>query len=367
MKKSVLSLAFALTVPMVLASCSFNFSIGGDESGGKPTFGKNVVPLHKEETIKRNIGSYSSSFTITTYDGIYDFDVKYDSDLNAGIVTREGTDFYFIRGRDNTYVTYYENEYGYGYVEDWRMNTSFRLELLYMNLIFDITAEVSENAPYASKTELTYAGRDAVQYIVSNKNYILPTDTNLNIVLDKQTGAVLALKYDHINFYESKSFVANDAKASEAVKAKHDTLAFDFLDKDVLALVGLQDLVLPAWYEKSATFSYLDDSNKNISNMSDYSVQYFEILQSTEEIEKIAKSIYEKGVKYNIDNELKTYDELFEKTRDTVNYTVVDTVRFNGYVVKGGTTYNVVFQGTNQSTDPDCWYMTLAINKILLS
>lgn len=366
MKKSVLSLAFALTVPMVLASCSFNFSIGGDESGGKPTFGKNVVPLHEEETIKRNIGSYSSSFKITTYDGIYDFDVKYDCDLNAGIVTREGTDFYFIRGKDNSYLAYYENEYGYGYIEDWRMSTEFRMNLLYMNLLFDITAEIQENAPYASKKELTYAGREATQYIVTNKAFIIP-DTTLDLVLDNQTGAVLSLKYDNIDFYQSSSFVPNDTEASKAVKAKHDTLAFEFFDKDVLALVGLEDIKIPNWYEKSATFSCLDDSSTNASNMSDYSVQYFEILRSTEEIEKIAKSIYEKGIKYNINNELKTYDELFEKTRDTVNYTVVDTVRFNGYVVKGGTTYNVVFQGTNQSTDPDCWYMTLAINKILLS
>lgn len=352
----------------MLASCSFNMTIGGnggDNQTSKPAFGKNVLPLNDEETIKKNIGSYSSAFTITTYDGVYDFEVKYDSELNAGIVTREGTDFYFIRGKDNSYLTYYENEYGYGYLEDWKMSTPFRLNLLYMNLLFDITAEVRENAPYASKTELTYAGREATQYIITNANYILPTDTKLNIVLDKETGAVLSLKYDNIDFYESTSFVANDKTASDAVKAKHDTLAFDFLDKDVLALVDLQDLTIPSWYEKSATFSYLDDSNNSVSNMSGYSVQYFQLLSTTEEIENVAKSIYAKGIKYNFDNELKTYEELFETTRETVNYTVIDTVRFNAYVTKGDTKYNVVFQGTNESSYPGEWFITLAIYKII--
>ncbi|MCQ2773026.1 MAG: hypothetical protein MJ238_07145, partial [Bacilli bacterium] len=222
-----------------------------------------------------------------------------------------------------------------------------------------------ENAPYASKTELTYAGREATQYIITNANYILPTDTKLNIVLDKETGAVLSLKYDNIDFYESTSFIANDKAASDAVKAKHDPLAFDFLDKDVLALVDLQDLAIPSWYEKSATFSYLDDSNNSVSNMSGYSVQYFQLLSTTEEIENVAKSIYAKGIKYNFDNELKTYEELFETTRETVNYTVIDTVRFNAYVTKGDTKYNVVFQGTNESSYPGEWFITLAIYKII--
>ena len=361
-----------MTIPFIISACDLGSFIGGESSvnnGNSPassqSFNSKNIPVQEEEQIKKNIGSYSSKFSITTFDGTSNYDVKFDATLNAGIVTREGQDFYFVRGRDNYYVVYYENPYGFGYVEDYNMDLDFNLDLLYMNLIFDISAELQENAPYASKKDVTYAGRNATEYIIKNRGFIIPTDTDLTIVLDNETGAILSLLYDHINFYQSTSFMPNDEAASNAVKAKKDTLAFDFYDKEVLALVGLENLKLPNWYERSATYSLLDDSSKDVNNMANYSAQYYDILRDTKQIEDVAKFIYNSGIKYDYDGKQSTFEELYNSDRSTINFTVVDTLRLNAYTTIGGTKYNVVFQGVNRSTDPDLWSMTLAIHKII--
>lgn len=211
-----------------------------------------IIPLYAQDTIKNNVASYSHSFKVTTSDKIYSYEIKFDYETSTGLARRQNftldqeemsdpIDYFFIRDINNDCVIYSSNsEY---FSHSFRKDDDH--ELFYLRLLFDISSEVMENAPYESKTELTYAGRQATKYVISDPDYVIPSDTKLNITLDNETGAVLSVTQDDLNWYESSEFIPNNDQAKNEVIAKKNTIPFEYFDTRILKIVNLENIVFP--------------------------------------------------------------------------------------------------------------------------
>lgn len=355
MKK--LSVLSSLAALLALGSCSFNFSTGsglstGNESNATSTSSEKkideskYIPIYSKETIRNKVGSYSQKFTITTYDGVYEYDVKYNKDTNTGIAIRDNqNEYYFSRGSNDIILTYYENDFGSGY------NVDYGSSLDYMNKLSDISHDLLENAPFSSKTAKTYAGRECTEYVISNSQYIIPNDTKLYIVLDNETGAILQMTYDHIEFYKSTSFVPNDTQAAADVLEKKEDVQFDFFDTKTLSMFNLSGLEIPTWEPQSATYSEFEGA------LDSYSFQLYCEEPNYDKEKAFAKLIYEQGIKYDFDGNEKTFDELCDFNNDTVS-----RFAFDAYITIENVKYNVVAQATNSSGNIG-WFFSLIITK----
>lgn len=357
-----------LAAAAFLGSCSFKLDMGAlssrslDNESGSTSLesgyaidtNSTYVPVLKKETLKNNIGSYSHSFVITTFDGIYNFDVKYNKDLQSGFVTREdGNEHYFYKDPTDWYLAYYQNDFGSGYAND------YNLYLDYMNNLFDISSDLFNKAPFASKKALTYAERECTEYVVSDSRYIAANDTKLDIVLDNETGAILQLTYDHIDYYKSTKFVPNDETAATTVLSRRNTeIQSDFINKEVLNMFGLGDIEIPEWESASGTYSKGEDGK-----LDQYSFQILKVMPNHDPIKAFAKSVFDKGIKKDINGETKTFDELCEFARADAGEKTLDKFVFDAYATVDNINYNVVVQGTYDISTQDEWFMTFSVSR----
>jgi len=354
-----------LAAAAFLGSCSLTFtgsrannasdgtSLTSNSTGNVTDTDSKYIPVLKKDELKSNIGSYSHSFIITTFDGIYNYDVKFNKDLQSGFVTREdGNDHYFYRDPTDWYLAYYQNDFGSGYSND------YGLYLDYMNNLFDISSDLFNKAPFASKKALTYAERECTEYIISDSRYIAANDTKLDIILDNKTGAILQLTYDHIDYYKSTKFVPNDEAAAAAVLSKRNSeIQSDFINKEVLNMFGLADIEIPAWESASGTF------NEKDGKLDQYSFQILKVMPDHEPIKAFAKSVFDKGIKKDINGETKTFDELWEFGRADAGEKTLDKFVFDAYASVDNINYNVVVQGTHDLSTQDEWFMTFSTSR----
>lgn len=235
-------------------------------------------------------------------------------------------------------------------------------DLFYIRLLFDLSNNLKEGAPYDSKTEITYAGRKATKYLISNNEYIITSCTNCYLILDNETGAVLSLTYDYFNFYESTAFTPNDQKAKNDVIAKKNTIPFEYFDTRVLELVNLENITFPEGDLAGAGIGFKDSSSCNTSNLNEYNVGYhYYNVEDTTFIKDLCKYVYDQGIKYDYEGGKHDFEELYSEER--INYYGVglDIIRINAYVIINDVRYNVVLQGQCTWSEPNFWFVHLDI------
>lgn len=331
---------------------------GKEPTGNVPVSGT-VLPLKTEEQIRANVGSYSQTFTITTFDGVYNYVVKADASKKQVLFNYNDNEFFAEYDSNYTYLVYYSNEYGSGYCKDYRYGS--KVDTFYIDQLFDLSHDVAGAVKYQSKKDVTYAGRAATEYVLAaNQESLIPADTKLTVVLDNETGAILKCVYDHINFYETTSFTPNDTTAEIAVAAKRATIEFDWFDVSILTKFGYQDIDFSAFDANSAGIQFSDDAKTVLYT---YSVEHLlcTFKEGTPDvIVNLAKYVYSKGAKLDYSGYESDFEELYEDKIYTYGVTNVHCLTLNAYMVIDGVYYNVYFQGRNDMSNPGEWYVSFS-------
>lgn len=354
----------------VFESDTSNTSQDGSDSSSTITDSENgIIPLYTQDKIMNNISSYSHSFKITAYDKICSYEIKFDYETSTGLARIQNynsnnekiddpIDYFFIKDINNDCAIYsYNSEY---YSHTFSKDKAD--ELYYLRLLFDLSSEINENAPYESKTELTYAGRQATKYVISDPEYIISAETNLYITLDNETGAVLSVTEEDFNYYESYEFTPNNEQAKNEVIAKKNTIPFDYFDTKILNIVNLENIVFPD--EKfliNSNVVYKDGSSTNLSNLSSYNVGYHYYKEDTTFITDLCHYIYNQGIKYDDKGNVFDFDEVC--TDETVDwgYTQVRIISFFSYINVNDVNYYVKLQAQKPSYSINFWYVWLEI------
>ena len=390
MKKILFGLMLVFT--FLLSSCNSNPNSGTNQSGdsiesnnissdsnvpsdnsvssdNNEVGNKDVVPLYPVETIRSNINSYSHSFNITKSDGISSYEIKFDYETNMGIVIiqnfnlnnekiDEPTEDFILMDKDYDCVYYnkYEETNSHSY------NPDNDLKFFYIRKLFDYSSEIYEGAPYDSKTEMTYAGRQATQYVVSNSDYITAADTKLTIILDNDTGAVLSMAYDNEKFYETTEFTPNNQKAKNDVITIKNTIPFEYFDTRALKIVNLENISFPEGDLVNAGIGFKDASSCQISNLSEYYVGYhYYNVGSTTFITDLCKYVYDQGINCDAGGSQQDFDVLYSEKTVDYGYVKVDIININSYVTINDIKYRVMLQGQSTRNNLNFWYVHLNI------
>lgn len=362
---------FCFMLLFLLTSCDFDSNAGNDNQSGNTneSIKDGVIPLYSQDTIKNNIASYSHSLKITTNDGIDNYEVKFDNETNAGIAIKqeytadnekigEPVEYFFLRDKDNDCLIFGSSKE----FNEYSFHKDNNYDLFYIRLLFDLSNNLIEGAPYDSKTEITYAGRKATKYVISNNEYVITSCKNCCLILDNETGAVLSLTYDYFNFYESTAFTPNDQKAKNDVIAKKNTIPFEYFDTRVLELVNLENITFPEGDLAGAGIDFKDFSSSEISNFTAYRVAYdYYGVEDTSFIKELCKYVYDQGIKYDLEGGAHEFEELYsEKSLDYYG-TGMYINRINACIIIDGVTYNIILQGQSKWSEPHFWHVVLNI------